>query len=94
MSKFILSVVGIAVVMLVNLTALADTTPAAPAAPPQPPIAESHIVAVTVYQGSAMVTREVTVPAGKGLTELVVSPLPDQVADTSLYTEGTESLTC
>lgn len=93
MSKIMLSVLGLAMVLLVKVTTLAAEPAAASAAPgAQPAIAASQIVAVTVYQGSAMVTREVTVPAGKGLMELVVSPLPDQVADTSLYTEGADGL--
>jgi hypothetical protein len=54
--------------------------------------AQSKIVAVTVYQGHALVTREVTVPEGDGTVELVVTPLPAQTIDSSLYTEGTQGL--
>ena len=42
-----------------------------------PKTAASRIVAVTVYQPNALVTREVEVPDGTGLMELVVTPLPD-----------------
>jgi hypothetical protein len=72
--------------------------PAAPAQPTQPAKAEaskpaeSGVVDVTVYQGTALVTREVKVPAGGGLTELVVGPLPPSTLDTSLYTEGTDGI--
>jgi hypothetical protein len=59
-------------------------------APPRP--AASKIAAVTVYQGQALVTREVSVPEGEGTIELVVTPLPALAVDGSLYTEGTESL--
>ena len=59
-------------------------------APPRP--AASKIVAVTVYQGQALVTREVSVPEGEGTVELVVTPLPAQAVDSSLYTEGTDGL--
>lgn len=38
--------------------------------------AVSKIVDVTVYQGQALVTREVSVPAGDGTVELVVTPCP------------------
>jgi hypothetical protein len=50
------------------------------------------VTAVTVYQGNALVTREVDVPAGQGLVEIVVSPLPPQTIDSSLYTEGTDGM--
>ena len=49
--------------------------------------AESRVVAVTVYQGQALVTREVDLPAGGGLLELVVGDLPDQIVPGSLYAE-------
>jgi hypothetical protein len=62
-----------------------------PAAPPEK-IAASRIVAATVYQGTALVTREVDVPEGQNLVEFVVSPLPEQTVDSSLYTEGTDGI--
>ena len=58
--------------------------------PPRP--AASKITDVTVYQGQALVTREVSVPEGDGTVELVVTPLPAQTVDSSLYTEGTDGL--
>jgi len=59
---------------------------------PAPRPAASKIVAVTVYQGQALVTREVGVPEGDGLVELVVTPMPAQTVDGSLYTEGADGL--
>ncbi len=59
---------------------------------PRPRPASSRIVAVTVYQGQALVTREVGVPEGEGVVELVVTPLPAETVDNSLYTEGSEGL--
>jgi len=59
---------------------------------PAPRPAASKIVAVTVYQGQALVTREVIVPGGEGVVELVVTPLPPQTVANSLYTEGAEGL--
>ena len=59
---------------------------------PAPRPSKSQITAVTVYQGQALVTREVTVPEGDGTIELVVTPLPAQTVDSSLYTEGTDGL--
>src|SRR5262249_10099044 len=58
--------------------------------PPKP--ATSKIVAVTVYQGQALVTREVSVPEGDGTVEMVVTPLPARAVDSSLYTEGADGL--
>jgi hypothetical protein len=54
--------------------------------------AASLITDVTVYQGQALVTREVSVPAGEGSVELVVTPLPAQTVDGSLYSEGADGL--
>ena len=59
---------------------------------PAPRPVTSKIVAVTVYQGQALVTREVSVPEGEGTVELIVTPLPPQTVDGSLHTEGTDSL--
>jgi hypothetical protein len=53
---------------------------------------DSRIQHVTVYPNSALVSREVSVPAGAGTCELVVSPLPVQTVDSSLYSEGTEGI--
>ena len=54
--------------------------------------APSKVITVTVYQGTALITREVDVPAGQGLVEVVVSPLPPQTIDSSLYTESGDGL--
>jgi hypothetical protein len=54
--------------------------------------ATSRVSAVTVYQGNALVTREVDVPAGRGLVELIVTPLPPQTVDSSLYAQGTDGI--
>ncbi len=54
--------------------------------------ASSKITDVTVYQGQALVTREVNVPAGDGTVELVVTPLPPQAVDSSLFTEGADGV--
>jgi len=59
---------------------------------PSPKAAASVITNVTVYQGQALVTREVSVPAEEGTVELVVTPLPAQTVDSSLYTEGADGL--
>jgi hypothetical protein len=47
---------------------------------------------VTVYQNNALVTREVDVPEGVGSLELVVTPLPPQTVNSSLYSEGSDGI--
>src|SRR5262249_51074745 len=54
--------------------------------------ATSRITHVTVYQNNALVTREVDVPEGEGSFELVVTPLPPQTVNSSLYSEGAEGI--
>ena len=53
-----------------------------------PKAGASRITHVTVYQQNALVTREVEVPEGKGSLELVVTPLPPETVNSSLYSEG------
>jgi hypothetical protein len=72
-------------------TSVVDAPDRGEAGPPPRP-ATSKITAVTVYQGQALVTREVAVPEGDGTVELVVTPLPPQTVDSSLYTEGSDGL--
>src|SRR5687768_6031994 len=50
-----------------------------------PVAARSRVAKVTVYPNNALVTREVEVPPGNGLAELVVSGLPERVQNSSLY---------
>src|SRR5687767_16029123 len=65
----------------------------AAAAPATAPVsASSRVAAVTVYQGSALVTREVQVPEGVGMLELIVTPLPPQTIDSSLYSESADGI--
>ncbi|HZT82190.1 MAG TPA: DUF4139 domain-containing protein [Gemmataceae bacterium] len=60
--------------------------------PDAPKTSGSRIVAVTVYQNTALVTREVDVPEGAGTVELVVTPLPDATVEGTLYSEGTDNI--
>ncbi len=54
--------------------------------------ADSKVVGVTVYENTALVTREVTVPDGLGSLELIVSPLPPTTVSGSLYSEGSDGI--
>lgn len=70
------------------LAATLTATPVLTAREPDPKPATHKIVAVTVYQNSALITREVTVPEGLGVLELMVNPLPPETVPNSLYSEG------
>ncbi len=54
--------------------------------------AKSKIARVTVYPNSALVTREVDVPDGAGLIELVVTPMPEQIVPSTMYSEGADGV--
>jgi uncharacterized protein (TIGR02231 family) len=54
--------------------------------------AASRIRQVTVYRNTALVTREVDLPAGTGTMELVVAPLPPTTINNSLYSEGADGV--
>src|SRR4051794_18631798 len=56
--------------------------------PPAVKLAASKVTQVTVYQNSALVTRDVAVPEAQGVVEVIVSPLPPATVLTSLYAEG------
>lgn len=82
-------------VLLTLLTVLTvgwDYAAAVEMSQPQVKSAGSRLTTVTVYRGSALVTREVEVPEGVGIFELVVAPLPTGVEPASLYSEGTDAI--
>jgi hypothetical protein len=54
--------------------------------------AASKVIAVTVYQTNALVTREVAVPEAPGPAEVIVSPLPPTTMASSLYAEGSDGI--
>ena len=54
--------------------------------------APNKIVADMVYQNTALVTREVTAPEGAGVTEVIVTGLPNSTINTSLYAEGSDGI--
>ena len=55
-------------------------------------VAKAKVDAVTVYRGQALVTRNVELPANAGMSELVVSELPDRVQPGSIFAEGSEGV--
>lgn len=92
------SIFGVCLVSLVCLARAGDDTPRAGnqaqatgnAPVVQEKMAISKVTHVTVYPNSALVTREVEVPEGVGSMELVVTPLPVQTVNSSLYSEGSD----
>src|SRR5262245_72009 len=91
-----LTACGLTAAMVFVATHMPANPPADKAPPPTPNDAPatpttgvkgvtSRVVAVTVYQNSALVTREVEVPNGPGLLELTVTPLPPTTVNSSLY---------
>jgi len=79
---------GVGVLVLTLLTGAAEPKAAADA----PKTAASRITAVTVYQNTALVTREVDVPDAAGTLELIVTPLPDATVEGTLYSEGGDNI--
>ncbi len=65
---------------------------AAPAPAPTLKTTPSRITGVTVYPNSALVRRDVDIPEGKGVIEVVVTPLPSATVYSSLYTEGNDNV--
>jgi hypothetical protein len=68
-----------------------DAAKDAPAAPAVK-LAKSRIDKVTVYPNNALVTREVEVPDGAGLIELTITPMPDQIVPSTMYSESGNGL--
>jgi uncharacterized protein (TIGR02231 family) len=51
-----------------------------------------QVTKVTLYRGQAMVTREVSLTAGPGASEIVIGDLPEQVVPDSLFAEGSQGV--
>ncbi len=58
----------------------------------EPVVTEGRVSNVTVYQGQALVTREVDIAETEGLLELVVANLPESVLPGSLFAEPGDGL--
>jgi hypothetical protein len=58
----------------------------------EPKLVASRVVKAVAYPNSALVTREVEVPAGTGTIEVVVSQLPVRIIKDTLYCEGSNGL--
>src|SRR5436309_2986000 len=87
-----LCVAGLVLIVNVRDTNASAAPPGGKEANDAPRIAASRITHVTVYPDSALVSREVDVPAGGGLVELVISPLPQATIASSLYTESADGI--
>jgi len=62
------------------------------AKPVEPGVTKGKVDAVTVYRGQALVTRVVDVPAGSGITELIVSELPERIVASSIFAESADGI--
>jgi hypothetical protein len=58
----------------------------------EPTVTEGRVSAVTVYQGQALVTRELEVKDAQGLHEVVVTNLPESVLPGSLFAEPSDGV--
>jgi hypothetical protein len=88
------SVVILCLVVLTVIGSNLFSSGKAPAEPKQTAskFARNRIDKVTVYPNSALVTREVEVPDGEGLVELVISRLPNRIVPSTIYSEGADGL--
>src|ERR1700676_5032318 len=86
------TILCLAVVAVLGPRLLSGGKAEEPAPPPAAKFAKSKIDKVVVYPNSALVTREVDVPAGAGLVELVVAPMPEQIVPSTMYSEGTDGI--
>lgn len=95
MSRFTISA------LLVALTALplSQTLAQAPARPGgaaaatkavEPLALKGKIDAVTVYRGQALVTRIIDIPSPVGLTEVIITDLPDRLVPSSIFAEAAD----
>lgn len=53
---------------------------------------DGKMTAVTVFQGQALVTREVDMPDAEGLVEVIVKNLPERILAGSLYAEPADGV--
>lgn len=81
----------ISAVLLAFAVAAAGTT-FGQAKPVEPGVTKGKVDAVTVYRGQALVTRVVDVPAGSGITELVISELPERIVASSIFAESADGI--
>ena len=58
----------------------------------EPAVIEGRVVSVTVYQGQAMVTRDLDVAGAHGLLEVVVTNLPESIVPGSLFAEPSDGV--
>jgi hypothetical protein len=58
----------------------------------EPKATPSKVTAVTVYQNTALITREAAAPDAIGLHEIVLNPLPVGCVQSSLYAEGSDGI--
>lgn len=88
-TKYWLAALAVHVTLAINV---ATAQEAVPQVLPPPKPTPSRITAATVYRNNALVTRELAVTEGQGTIELVVTPMPPQTVESSLYAEGSSGI--
>ena len=74
-------------------TAKAVSPPADPGEKKGSPVLTGRLVEVTLYQGTALVTRQIDLPAGqKGPLEVIVAPLPTATDPKSIFADRAEGV--
>jgi hypothetical protein len=76
--------------LTIGLMALSWNHTSAQPAEPKPIV--NKVTAVTVYQNTALVTREGAAPEAVGLHEVILTPLPPGCISSSLYAEGSDGI--
>ena len=78
--------------MGVTVVALSVTLSATAVRAADPILASGKIDSVTVYRGQALVTRLIDVTAPAGVSEVIVSDLPERIIPGSVYAESSEGI--
>jgi len=79
-------------IAVVSVCVLASRSALAAEPESSPPCVPGKIEEVTFYRGQALVTRVVPLGGAKGGQEIVVGPLPEQIAHQSLFAEGADGV--
>ena len=76
-----------------EIEAREGSPPPDPAEKKGPPALTGRLVEVTLYQGTALVTRQIDLPAGpKGPLEVIVAPLPTATDSESVFADRAEGV--
>ncbi len=86
------SLLAIATMLSLQLLSSAANSADEPKAADAAKVPPSRVVAVTVYQKTALITRETAAPDAAGISEVIISPLPPTCMQSSLYAEASDGI--